>query len=297
MSNSGYTTTSALSDSIETMISSARNVREYEGVMTQLAEKVTLPSNSGEAWNEITLSQVTAQAVTETTKLDNPQQVTDTKFPLTPTMVGLHIVILDKIKRRLSKKVLAKLGGSAQVAIERKKDEDGLVLLDGAGTSLAGAGTTLTSGHIDAGVVQITSNTTEPGKPPIYVVLHGYQIRDIADEIKAGLGTYAIPEGLTANVFKNGIRGVSVTGAQIFEDGNITIDSAADAKGGIFAKEGVILVQGKSPWQEPRREPDLGGGADSFFHYDEFVYGERLAAGTTSAFLFEVYSDATAPTS
>ncbi len=97
-------------------------------------------------------------------------------------------------------------------------------------------------------------------------------------------------------MFKEGFRG-RIGGAEIYEDGNMTIDSTPDAKGGVFAQVGFVLVQGKSPWRETQREPDLGGGADSIYLYDEYAFGERLAGGSTSGWLFEIYSDATVPTS
>ena len=64
---SGYTTTDALADSLPTVISSARQVREFEGVMPQLVDKVTLGEGIGLSWNEVSLAQLSAQVITETT--------------------------------------------------------------------------------------------------------------------------------------------------------------------------------------------------------------------------------------
>lgn len=288
----GKTYTSSLADSIETIIASARQVREFEGVMPQLVDKVTLGKNTGETWNEISISKLEAQAITEQTELDNPQQLVDSKLSITPTMVGIHTFISDKVGRTISKKSLAKQGSLQQNAIQRKKDKDGLTQLDSATTSLCGTGTTLTSGYIAAAAYRITSNTTEPGYKPIRCVLHGYQIKDIYDELVAGVGTYAVPEGPTARVFQSGFN-LPIAGCEVYEDGNITIDSTPDAKGGVFAKDGIVLVQGKSPWVETRREPHIGGGGTSMFHYDEYAYGERSSGN----WLYEIMSDATAPTS
>ena len=116
------------------------------------------------------------------------------------------------------------------------------------------------------------------------------------DELVAGIGTNPLPEGRSARVFQDGFRG-KVAGAEVYEDGNITIDSTGDAKGGVFAQEGIVLVQGKSPWKATEREEGLGGGADSIYLYDEYAYGERLPGGSTSGWLYEIYSDATSPTS
>lgn len=287
----GNTTTDALQDSLPTVISEARIIREFEGVMTQLVEKHTLGEGIGLSWNEISLSQLTAMTIDESTVLDNPQQMVDTLLTVTPTQVGIETLITDLVAKRISKNAYAKTGSLAQNAMERKKDEDGITVLDGFSVELSGTGTTLTSGHIGAGVSQIQGNATEPGHPPFRCVLHPYQIHDIEDEILAGVGTYPLGEGLTARVFTEGFSGM-VNQAQIYPDGNIPIDSSTDAKGGVFAQEAIVLIQGYSPRVETRRRPNIGGGATSLYHYDEYAYGERCDHWGA-----EIYSNATAPTS
>jgi len=288
----GNTITGSLADSLPTVIAEARIIREQEGVMPQLVDKQTLGTGVGLTWNEVSYAALTASAITETTILDNPQQISDTLLSITPTVIGIETLISDRVAMRITKKGYSKLGGLAQNAIQRKKDQDGLVVLDAATTSLCGAGTTLTSGYIAAAVFQISSNVTEPGNKPYRCVLHGFQIKDIFDELVAGVGTGIVTEGPTARVFSNGFN-MPIAGCEVYEDGNISIDASADAKGGVFAREGIILVQGKSPWTETLRRPNIGGGATSVYHYDEYAYGERSAGH----WLFEIYSDATAPTS
>jgi hypothetical protein len=288
----GNTTTGSLTDSLPTVIASARIVREFEGVMPQLVDKQTLGEGIGLNWNEVSMSALTAMAVTETTELNNPQQVADTLFTITPSMVGIQTVITDRVAARISKNAYAKIGSLAQNAIQRKKDEDGLVVLDGATTSLCGAGTTLTSGYVAAASYRISSNATEPGNKPIRCVLHGYQLKDIYDELVAGVGTYVVNEGPTARVFQSKFT-LPIAGVEVYEDGNITIDSSDDAKGGVFAQEGIVLVQGRAPRIVTLRNEKLGGGATEVIHYDEYAYGERSSGN----WVYEIYSDATAPTS
>lgn len=288
---SGYSTTDSIADSLPSIIASARQVREYEGVMPNLVDKVTLDEGTGLTWSEVSFDKLTATAVTETTVLDNPQQITDTLFQITPTVAGMMTIITDRVAARISKNAYAKIGSLAQNAIQRKKDTDGLVVLDGATTSLSGAGTTLVSGVIAAAGVRITSNATEPGVPPVRGVLHGFQIKDFYDELVGGLGTYPLPEGPTARVYAEGWRG-RISGVEIYEDGNITIDSAADAKGGVFAEAGIVLVQGRASRAVTVRKEEIGGGATALYLYDEYAYGERSAGN----WLYEIYSDATSPT-
>ena len=287
----GNTITGSLADSLPTIISSARIVREQEGVMPQLVEKVTLGEGIGLTWNEVSYAQLSAQEVTETTELDNPQQLSDSLFTVTPTQIGIETVITDRVAARITKMGYAKLGALAQNAMQRKKDKDGLVILDGFSNSYCGAGNSLTSGHIGSAVALIKGNETEPGKDPIRCVLHSYQIHDIEDEITAATGTYELTEGLTARVFTEGYRG-KVNTAQIFEDGNITADTNDDGIGGVFAQEAIVLVQGRAPRAVAVRDESLGGGATKVYHYDEFAYGTRL-----DFWGVELKSDMTVPTS
>src|SRR3990167_2648494 len=164
----GNTTTDALADSLPSVIASARAVREYEGASAQLFDKETLGQGIGLTWNEITLAQLTAQHITETTVLDNPQQMTDTIFSITPTVSAIHTFTTDRVAARISKNAFAKTGGQAQNAIQRLKDEDCIVVFDG-GTSLGGVGTTLSYNVLSGGVARIQNNPTEPGKMPINI--------------------------------------------------------------------------------------------------------------------------------
>ena len=295
---SGKTTTEALADSLDTIVASARSTREQVGVMTKSVELVTLTANAGLTWKEITLAQLTAQNVTETTELDNPQQFTDTEFLVTPTVKGVHTFITDRVGVRLSKKSLARMGRLAQDAIERQKDQDGLTAIDAFTTSLGGTGSSLVSGHIRASRARITSNTTEPAPQSgqIFGVFHGFQIKDIEDEIlnpTSGALAAQLEDGMTSGIFSNGTVGM-VGGVIIREDGNIVITAATtSAKGGVFHRQALVLVQGRSPWVRIREEPHIGGGGTSMWQYDEYAYGERSQGNWG----YEVQSDATIPTS
>lgn len=289
---SGLTTTAALADSLPTWIFKARQTREHEGVMPQLVRKETLGKGLGLTWHEVSFAKLTATSITETTELDNPQQLSDTDLSITPTVVGIHVRITDRVANRIAKVAFAQTGSLTQNAAQRKKDEDGITMLDGFSTgSPASSSTTLSSGHIAAGVSRIQGNATEPGNPPFRCVLHPYQIKDIQDEIVAGVGTYPVGEGLTARVFTEGFRGM-VAGAQVYADGNISIATSTSAKGAVFAQEAIILVEGTAPRAVAVRNEKIGGGATDIYHYDEYAYGERQ-----DLWGYELYSDATAPTS
>ncbi len=285
------TLTGSLADSLPTILDSARIVREFEGVMVRLSDRTNLADGTGLDWDEISLAQLTAQAITETTDLNAPQQLSDTLFSVTPLMIGVQTIITDRTMRRISPNVAAKIGVLAQNALQRLKNDRGLAVFAGATTTLVGTGNPLTHGHLTAAKSRISSNTTEPSTGPVYAVLHGFQIKDIQDELLSGVGTYAIPSGLTEEVFRNGFSG-TVANVEIFEDGNITIVSN-DARGGVFAREAMVMVDGFGPREEHDRLIRYGGGSTELIIYDEFAWGERSAGN----WLYGIFGDATVPTS
>jgi len=284
----GNTTTGALADSLDTIQAAARSRRQFDGVMPQLVDRVELDANTGTSWREILLANLSAQAVTENTVLDNPQQYDDSAITITPEMVQIQTFITDKSSRNLNSKVLAKMGAMPGEAMMRKKDQDGLTAAD-ASTQLGAAGSPVQTGDVAAARYRITSNATEPGPMPISGVFHGFAIKDFYDELVGGTGSYPVPDGATATVFQSGFN-LPIANVTIYEDGNISIDGSDDAKNFVFSKMAWVLVEGMTIRTETRREPHIGGGGDSLFLTDEYAYGLR-----NSNWTFEVIGDATAP--
>ena len=289
----GETISGSLADSLPSMIADARIIREYDGVWQRTTDVRKLKEGTGLNWQEISLAQLVASDITETTENENPQQIADTLLSVEPTMTQILVKVTDRTYRKIADVVESKMGTLAGNAMSRKKDEDYLSLFSTfAATADPGAGNPMTFGHIAAAKSRITSNTTEPATGAIFAVLHGFQIKDIQDTLVAGVGTYNVPEGLTEDTFRKGFQG-TVTGVNVFEDGNITIDTADDAIGAVHAKEGVVAVMGMSIKTEVRRDPAFGGGADEVFMTDEYAFVERAA----SDWAYGQTSDATAPTS
>ena len=302
------TLTGSLADSLDVVTSSARIVREFEGVMTQAVDRITLRENIGISWREVDLAKLTAQDITESTVLDNPQKISDTLFQVTPTVIGIHTVITDRVRMRVSSETLAQMGRLAQNAIERLKSQRGHSILSSASTDLGNTSNPLLSAFIAAGVARIRGNSNEPGMPPFQVVLHPFGVHDIWAEIVTGVmpddtaanrvvsgfptdgTTTASRPGDAGSVFQNGFRG-NVAGASVMEDGLLST-SGNKSTGGVFAKEGIVLLQGFAPRTYTERMNNLGGGAEVLYIYDEFAYGERSSGN----WVFGLSHDATAPT-
>ena len=290
------TITQDLADSLPVFVASARSVREYRGVMAQTAETHTLDPNTGLDWKEITLAQLTAQSITETTDLQNPQTFSDTALTIEPTLVGIPTLVTTRTTRKISRLTVMEMGALSQNAMVRKNDIDGITVIAAFGTNAGpGAGTTLSHTFLRHMTYNIRGNTTEPApdNAPVFIVLHSFQISDIEDELVASVGTDELTQGISAQVFANSFEG-RVASAAVLRDDNIPINSADDASGGTFSRAALLLIRGTSPYVLTQQKPGLGGGAVAIFHYDEYAWGERTSQGT-SVWGHTVTSDATAP--
>ena len=286
------TVTTQLDNSLATVIASARVTREQEGDMPALVERRQLKKGTGDTWHEVSYAKLTAQAVNETTENDNIQQVSDTDFAIKPTMVQIATMLTDKVGRNITKNGLREIGRLGQNAMQRKKNIDGLTAIDSTGSAqLGSAGASLTFGRVAAAVTNITGNTTEPGHQPIRFVAHPFCMKDIYDQFTAVIGSYDVSDGASFRVFREGFKGIINT-AQAFENGDFTIDSDVDVKNGVFAKEGIVMVEEASPRMETERMPRIGGGSTIVTHTDSYAFGIRQ-----NQWVHEIKADATAPTS
>ena len=292
----GETSTGSLTKALPSIILEARIIKENEGVWQRTCDVRKQKAGTGLSWLEFALNQLSAQDITETTRNENFQQLSGTLMTVTPAMTQIAIKITDRTYRRIADVVEAKMGALAGNAMARKKDEDYLDLFSGFSTGASpGTGNPISAGHISAAKNRITSNVTEPSTAEVYSVLHGYQIKDLQDEIVAGVGTYTVQAGLTEDFYKRGFGG-TVAGSNVYEDGNITVDSVPDANGATHSREGVVAIIGMALKHETRRDPSFGGGADEIFLTDEYAFAEKQS-GTTQVWAYLHKSDATAPTS
>ncbi len=293
---SGETITGSLTDALPAIVADARIVKEYEGTWMRTTDVKKQTPNTGLNWTEFALSQLAGQDITETTNNQNFQQLQGTLLSIEPTMSQIVIKITDRTFRKIASVVKGKFGSLAGNAMARKQDEDYLALFSTFATGTSpGAGNPISFGHIAAAANRVKSNVTEPTNAEVFSILHGFQIKDIQDEVVSGVGTYPVPTGMTEDVFRKGFAG-TVAGSNVFEDGNITIDGSSDANAATHSREGVVAAIGMEIKQETDRDMLFGGGADVISLVNEYAFVERKS-GTTQVWAFLHISDATAPTS
>ena len=293
---SGETTSGSLSDALPQVVSDARIKKEFEGTWRRTCDIKKQQPNTGLSWTEFSLDKVSRQGITETTDNRNFQQLSGSLQSIEPTMNQIIIKVTDRTYRKIASVVKGKFGGLAGNAMNRGDDEDYLALFSTfATTNSPGTGNPMSFGYVSSAKVNITSNVTEPSMAEVFTVLHGRQIKDIQDEVLAGVGTYTIPVGMTEEVFRKGFAG-TVAGSNVFEDGNITVDGTPDANGATHSREGVIAAVGMEIKSEADRDLYYGGGADVISLTNEIAFAERKS-GTTQVWAYRHFSDATAPTS
>jgi len=292
----GETSTGSLSGALPSIVADCRIVKEFDGSWRRTCDVKKQTPNTGLNWTEFALNQLSRQDITETTDNRNFQQLSGTLQSIEPTMNQILIKVTDRTYRKIASVVEGKMGALAGNAMSRGDDEDYLALFSTfATTNSPGTGNPMSFGYISSAKTNVTSNVTEPSMAEVFTVLHGRQIKDIQDEVLAGVGTYTVPEGMTAEVFRQGFAG-TVAGSNVFEDGNITVDATPNANGATHSREGVIACVGMEVKSETDRDIYFGGGADVISLTNEIAFAERKS-GTTQVWAYRHLSDATAPTS
>ena len=229
--------------------------------------------------------------MSETTDLrDNPQEIIDALFSITPTMAGLSIKMTRKAKRVISPNVAAETGVLGARAVARKVDIDLLAAAASATTDLGTAGNPLTYGLVSAASSRVTGNTTEPYDGSKYLVARSFQIKDLQDALVAGLGTYPIPVGLTEDTYRRGFTG-TIANCEAYTDDNIPIDSADDAVAFVFGRDAIVHVETEMPSSFTEFLPGYGGGTDLLYYYDEYGNGIRQ-----QAWVYAITADSAVPT-
>jgi hypothetical protein len=296
----GPNTTASLNQSLNDMVASIRLVREMPSGMAALCEPRRLGEGVGLDWTETDYARLTAQNVTETTELDNPQQVDDnTQINIRPTDSGIHMFWTTRALHRMVQQGASVIeqGTLAINAIRRKQDVDGLTAGQAATTDMGVAGNPLTSNLVFSAMARVEGNATEQNvDSPLHLVHHRFPLKDIHDEIVSGVGTYDIGTGLTAQQFKQRFPAAmgTIGGAAVHTNGNFTIDASDDTEGFLFAGGmggALILVEDRALRIHRKFNEARGGGGWDLYVYLGYAFGERAAG----LWLYSLTADATAP--
>ena len=290
------TTTSVLADTIPTVIEEARFTEQYKEVLSKLCWRINKPLHDGSTINLPYFGTVSANALSEGVDMVSPQAMTDTNVQLTPAEVGAQILLTYKLARDNQEDIIRAAGRILGDAMVSKRESDLAGQLDDATTSLGAAAETLTLGKISAAWALLSGNALSAGGPapkPYVMVHHPFVLLDLVD-VFTPLSPAAASAGISTAMGDDALLNYTIGrifGMTVYESGNISIDSADDAKGGVFASGrggGLVLATAKE-W-DVRPQDDESLRATELNIVGEYAVGEYLAG-----WVVELYNDAEDP--
>ena len=278
-------TTSVLGDTIPTIIEEARFTEQFKEVISNLSWRITKEIHNGSTVNIPYFGTVSANALSEGIDMVNPQAMADTNVQFTPAEVGAQIVITDKLVRDNQEDVIRAAGRILGAAMVSKREGD-LAGQFGDGTNTMGsAGAAATLGLFAAAWADLSGVALASGGPapkPYVAVHHPFVLLDLVDVFTPTLaqaGETGVGAGsLSDETLRNYTVG-RIFGMNVYESGNISIDSSDDANGAVFAAGtggGLVLVTSKEWDVSPERDESLR--ATELNVVGEYAVGEYLAS-------------------
>ncbi len=290
------TTTDELTDTIPTILEEAQFTRQFKAVMRGLSWNIR--KGKGSTVNVPYFGEVVSHQLTEGVDMTTDEKMQDTNVQITPYEAGLKIILTDVVIEDDNEDLVRAAGTLLGDAYEKKVDEDLLARLDNGTNSLGGAATTLTMGHVAAARALLGGNATSAGGPaptPYVAVHHPFVELDIVDVLTPLVPAAGTTQSAMGAMADDVLRNYSVGrlfGMPFVTDGNLSIDTDDDAKGGVFAsgtKGGIIYVSAREPSVKPTRDESYRGW--------ELVYVGRYGVGNyLNGWTVELYNDAETPT-
>jgi len=259
-------TTTVLSDTIQTVISEARYTEQIKEVISGVCWRITKPLHDGSTINLPYWGTVSANNLSEGIDMVNPQAMEDTNIQFTPGEVGAQIVLTDKVTRDNNEDVLRAAGRILGEAMIAKREQDLAGQFTDATTDLGGTGSVATLGIIAAARATLAGNSLANGGPapmPYGVIHHPYVLLDLVDvltpTVPGSNSHIAVGSGIAEDTLVNYTIG-RVFGMPVLESANISIDGTPDAIGVVLSMGtggGLVLATANEWGISPERDESL----------------------------------------
>ena len=279
-------TTGSLENAQNIIIAAARYTEEHNAPAMNLIEQFTLPKGS----KQVTVpkvGQMTMSDLVDGQDIIDEEEIGMTTVDLTASEVGAKIILTDKLVRQSAENVFSMIGRQLGDGMARKKDSDVLGLYSGFSTDYGTANSDFSLANIAGAIAFAKGNKFGSN---VYIVHHPFAVFDIASAAVTS-SQYAIPHGWSEDLLGNFFSGIRpLNGVPIFEDGNMTIDSAGDAVGVIADRSALAVL--KSVDMNKEQDRDISLRATEIVitaDYGVFELDDSKGAGLTF--------DATAPAS
>ena len=283
-------TTGNLANVQNTIINAARTVQEFNTPSWQLIDKVTLPKGASTV-RVPKVGQFTISELIDGQDMVNEQAVGLTSIDLSTSEKGAKIIVTDKlIRQNGTTDIFAIVGRQFGEAGARKQDRDVQALYSGlnGGTAYGASAATLSLANFAGAIAASrgggrTSSGELQGEPfnPDYAVAHPHSAYNVTKSATAiGSGTSMAvndrrEEGLLNKFFK-----ISFNGVDLFESGNIDIDSSGDMIGVIAQRDAIIGITSVG-WTTERERDASARGTEINFTSDYGVFEQDDKHGAT----------------
>ena len=227
----------SISYASEIVVAAAQVANNYAVIVPKLVDRIDLPQGAKNV-SVPKYAQLSASALTEGVAIASPTSLTVTHTTITPAEAGVYVAITRDAVYQMNDSVLKRIGRLVGEALGDYIDETGVDMFSGLNTTMGTAGTTLTVGHISAGLAKLTGSTA---LPPFVGVFHPYQTHRLRSAL-APAGTYPINGGVAADQLAK-YKVMSLFGVDIYEDGRIDVISGDDAYGAIFNKGAICYTE------------------------------------------------------
>ena len=261
------------------MVAKARYTYERVAVCTNLFTKMTLEKGEQSKYVPKFAAGGAAQNLTDGVDMTQETAITISGSAQTTSEAGCKVIITKKLRHQLKEDAYSAAGKIIGNMMGRKIDNDGVALFSGFGTSIGAASTTLTLGHLAAGISQLLGQS-EPAPQPYVFVHHPYTINALVDQITVPSATLTFPDALSLPMLREYWRGQEkLYGVNIFIDGNITSGTAC--YGALFSPEALVYLVGWEPesWVEEDKSLrgwEIGIVADYNMFEEDDAYGRAM---------------------
>ena len=242
---------SELANAQRSVLAKTRFTAEHQAPCSNLIEKFDL----GQGEKQITLpkvGQMSAAHLQEGVEIGETQDIGMATTDLTPSEVGLKILMTYKMIRQQNDNVFKMVGRQSGDAIARIKDTDIIALFSGFSNTAGGAGKNMSFANW-SGCAAIMKQLK--AKAPIACVHHPYAVYYMMKDV-AQVGSFPINGGLSEQLLRD-FWHMTFNDITLFHDGNIEPDASDDAVGAMFSRESMAIVQSLAPTTEWDKKPGL----------------------------------------
>lgn len=306
----------ALDESLDTIHSEFKTLRDETGVFRSTATRMDLKPHEGRSKLVNNYNRVVALDLADGVDMQQAQQLADTTTTYTPGEVGVQVMLPGSTMRRVADpELLRRTGRMLNNAYDLKEDQDGglqmvnFTPIMGVTTAVVGPGEYI--GALQRLMIGNNPSNPEPPPEPYFIVDHPLKLGILAGrlvpltDVPTGTNFYnpaTIARGQTVgpggggalsdDIIKRGIGALGTFwGATVKKSANLLPDSNTDVSGGAYTREGLIYVSEVEPRSDPDTSDKSLRGAVELNYWGSYVWGLYRAG----AYGVEILGNASLP--